>query len=176
MRNALRSSSLRSGLALALWASLAAGRPARGCDNLDDPFQVLDLYLEMDPADWEIVRHDISFDLERPAFFRCGDEELLPVMVRRKISDARPSSDDPQKVSLKIDFDDQLPGLEWHGQRKLSLESGETLPERLHPRLGLLIARVFAQWRHRWRICFSRDDACPHPVSSSGLLRAIPRR
>ena len=69
------------------------------CSHLDDPLQVLDLYLEMAPPDWEVVRRDTTFDLERPASFRCGDEAPLPVMVRRKRSDALPSDADPVKVS-----------------------------------------------------------------------------
>lgn len=104
----------------------AGPRPSASaeCANIDDPLQVLDLHLEMDPADWEVVRRDTRFEDERPALFRCGDETALPVMVRRKRSDSLPSEQDPVKVSLKIDFDDGVEEGEWHGHRKLSLESG----------------------------------------------------
>jgi len=68
-------------LALAL-----AGAPlslhAEGCARLDDPFQVLDLYLEMERSDWDVVRRDVTFELERPGLFRCAGEEPRPVMVR----------------------------------------------------------------------------------------------
>jgi hypothetical protein len=95
------------------------------CENPDDPYQVLDFHLELDPADWEVIRHDLSFDIERPALFWCGDEEPIQVSLRRKPTIAIPSDDDPRKVSLKIDIDEYLPDQEWHTRRKLSLENGE---------------------------------------------------
>jgi hypothetical protein len=109
-----------------------AVRPAGAdCERIDDPLQVLDLHLEIDPADWDAVRHDSNFDdeghsnTERPAQFRCGDEGPFSVLVRRKRLLALPSEQDPRKVSLKIDFDDRVPEEEWHGHRKLSLENGQ---------------------------------------------------
>jgi len=113
------------GIALVLCALLTSPRSApAGCSNPDDPFQVLDFHLEMDPADWDIVRRDTSFEIELPATFRCGNEGALNAMVRRKRSDALPSDEDPRKVSLKVDFDDGVKEVEWHSHRKLSLESG----------------------------------------------------
>jgi hypothetical protein len=112
--------------------ALAATRPAGAeCELIDDPLQVLDFHLEMAPADWDAVRHDTNFNddghsnTERPAEFRCGDEDPFPVLVRRKRLLALPSDQDPRKVSLKIDFDDRIPEAEWHGHRKLSLENGQ---------------------------------------------------
>jgi hypothetical protein len=94
------------------------------CGTIDDPLQVLELHLDIEPADWDVIRRDTTFEIERPALFRCGDEGALAVMVRRKRSDALPSDEDPRKVSLKIDFDDQVEDGDWHGHRKISLESG----------------------------------------------------
>jgi hypothetical protein len=121
----------RSAAVSCLLLALAARPAGAECGRIDDPLQVLDLYLEIDPADWDAVRHDANFDddghanTERPAEFRCGDEAPLPVLVRRKRLLALPSDQDPRKVSLKIDFDDRVPEGEWHGHRKLSLENGQ---------------------------------------------------
>jgi hypothetical protein len=115
--------SMRASLLMLI--ALVPDRPALGeCSHLDDPLQILDLYLEMAPADWEVVRRDTTFDLERPASFRCGDEAPLPVMVRRKRSDALPSDADPVKVSLKVDFNDRVSNGKWYTHNKISLESG----------------------------------------------------
>ena len=95
------------------------------CENPDDPYQVLDFHLEIDPADWVAIRHDLTYDDERPAYFWCGDEDPLSVSVRRKPTAAIPSDSDPQKVSLKIDIDEYVPDQEWHSHRKISLENGE---------------------------------------------------
>jgi hypothetical protein len=108
-------------LALALaWRGDA--RP--DCRQLDDPAQLLDFHLEMDPADWDAVRRDTSFAIERPASFRCGDEPAQRVAVGRKPAIGLPSGEDPRKVSLKVDFDDAVEDGEWHGHRKLNLENG----------------------------------------------------
>jgi CotH protein/lamin tail-like protein len=123
----------RSPLSMAcLLALLCAPAPAGAdCRNIDDPLQVLDLYLEMDPADWVLTLFDTDFQddgsgtTERPAIFHCGDEAPVPCRVRRKKAAAIPSEEAPVKVSLKIDFDDVIDGADWHGQKKLSLENGE---------------------------------------------------
>lgn len=119
-----RTSTPQAALAFALtglW--LTAGGALRSarcdCSNVDDFLQVLDLHLEMDPADWDVVRRDTLFETERPARFHCGDEAPIDVVVRRKRSDALPSSEDPIKVSLKIDFDDPVEDGEWHSHRKI---------------------------------------------------------
>src|SRR5437867_8616474 len=100
--------SSRAGALLLL--SLSGGLGTEGaladCTRLDDPLQILDLYLEMDPADWDTVRHDENFEIERPAMFRACNEAPLPVNVRRKKLQVSPQDDDPVKVSLKVDFDD----------------------------------------------------------------------
>jgi hypothetical protein len=106
-------------IGLCACASLAAE-----CGPLDDPLQLIEIRLEMDPADWEQIRRDNTFELERPATFRACDEGPLPVAVRRKKGRAYPSEDDPAKPSLKIDFDDAALDAEWRGHRKLSFENG----------------------------------------------------
>ena len=118
------STTLAAGCLLAILMAIP-GAPALGdCARIDDPLQLLDFYLEMAPADWDVIRRDTTFEIERPGTFRCGDEAPLPANIRRKRSDALPSDADPQKVSLKVDFDDSVDGGEWHGHRKISLESG----------------------------------------------------
>ena len=109
-------------LALTLFASPRAA--AQDCSNPDEPFQVLDFFLEMDPADWDVIRRDTTFEIERPGLFRCEAELPLEVRIRRKRSDSLPSDVDPRKVSLKVDFDDGPEEGSWHDHRKLSLESG----------------------------------------------------
>jgi hypothetical protein len=92
---------------------------------------VLDFHLEMDAADWQLTLFDSDFQddgsgaTERPGLFRCGDEAPLPCRVRRKKGGAIPSETAPVKVSLKIDFNDDVQGGDWHDHRKLSLENGQ---------------------------------------------------
>jgi hypothetical protein len=113
---------------LSVCLSAATGGALADCAPFQDPFELLDLHVEIDPADWETVRQDATFEVEKPATFRCGDEGPFPIHVRRKISYALPSDANPIKVSLKIDFDDLVPEGEWHGHRKLSLENGISDP------------------------------------------------
>jgi hypothetical protein len=94
------------------------------CKHIDDPFQIIDLYLEMDPADWDLLR-DIQVPAdERPAMFHACDEAPIPVMVRRKTITVTPDEPKPVKISLKVDFDNGADDGEWHGRRELSLEAG----------------------------------------------------
>ena len=121
---------MRTSAALVLIVSLASpmasGAGPRDCSRIDDPLQVLDLFLEMEPADWELVLRDDTFSVERPALFHACGEEPLEVRVRRKKGRPLPRTGegDPVKVGLKVDFDDLVPGQEWNGHRKLSLENG----------------------------------------------------
>ncbi len=128
-------------LTLAAAAALIAATPASApgeCARLDDPLQVIEIRLEMDPGDWEVVRFDDSAEIEVPATFRACDEAPLRVRVRRKVGDLLSDGDDHVKVSLKIDFDDLVPDREWHGHRKLSLEAGRGLGR------GTLLREAFA--------------------------------
>jgi hypothetical protein len=97
-----------------------------------DPFTVRTLYLELDPSDWDRVRTDVPVEgdaagQERaPAYFHGEGESAILVSVRRKgpTDPALPSEGNPQKVSLKIDINEYVPGQRWNGLRKLSLEVG----------------------------------------------------
>ncbi len=131
-QNARRSGSVKA-VAQFLAGFLAFGSVSElrsDCKDVEDPLQILDFEIRMDPVDWDLVRRDSDFEdedegaIERPATFRCGDEAELAVRVRRKRFAALPSEQDPVKVSLKIDFDDGPDEAEWHGRRKLSLENG----------------------------------------------------
>src|ERR1041384_2753272 len=101
---------MRKAAALALISSLifsgAFGAEPQDCSHLDDPLQVLDLYLEMAPADWDEVLRDASFEKERPALFHACGEEPIEVRVRRKKGRPFPrlGEGDPVKVGLKVDF------------------------------------------------------------------------
>jgi spore coat protein H len=87
--------------------------------SLFDPLQVLNLNIQLDPSDWDIIRNDTSYSIERPGYFWADDESKILVAVRRK-----PTNADGDKVSLKIDIDQYFDSLRWHGVNKLSLENG----------------------------------------------------
>jgi hypothetical protein len=91
---------------------------ALGCAGVFNPDQILDLYLDMDPAAWQTVLGDLSFSIYVQAQFYCGDETPITVGVRRKRSGGT------NKVGLKIDFNELVMGQRWHDLRKLSLENG----------------------------------------------------
>lgn len=93
-----------------------------------DPAKLWVLHLELEnPADWEVIRFDRTFDIEVPAWFWADGEEenKLYVSVRRKSCDAMPSESDPFKISVKIDVNEYVSGQKWHGLTKLSLENGD---------------------------------------------------
>ena len=107
---------------------------ARGqdCLNLYDPLQVLTLNVTMDPADWDTLRFSCPGGVCTPpphsyftAFLSCENSPLILVGIRRKNNPAEPSDSDPQKVSLKIDINEFVPGQEFFGKKKLSLEGGD---------------------------------------------------
>lgn len=87
--------------------------------SLYDPLRMLDLNLEMDPADWNTVRNDLSYDIEKPACFWADGENKIVVSVRRK-----PNLANGDKVALKIDVNEYFNNQQWHGVKKLSLENG----------------------------------------------------
>jgi spore coat protein CotH len=86
---------------------------------LYDPLQVLNLNLEMDPADWAAVEADTNYTIHKPAYFYADGENKIVVDVRRK-----PTLATGDKVSLKIDVNSYFDSLQWHGVKKLSLENG----------------------------------------------------
>jgi len=87
--------------------------------TLYDPLQVLNLNLEMDPSDWNTVRNDLSYDIEKPAYFWADGENKVVVSLRRK-----PNLANGDKVALKIDVNEYFDNQQWHGVKKLSLENG----------------------------------------------------
>lgn len=92
------------------------------------PTELWVLHLELEnPADWDVIRKDKTFDIEVPAWFWADGEEnsRLYVSVRRKSCDAMPDENDPFKISVKIDINEYVKGQKWHGLTKLSLENGD---------------------------------------------------
>ena len=91
-----------------------------------NPFQMLDLNLEMAQADWDTIRHDTTNEIEVPALFWAAGEEntKLVVSVRRKSSRALPSEANPIKVAYKVDINEFVSGQRWRDLTKLSLENG----------------------------------------------------
>ncbi len=90
-----------------------------GYVDLYDPLQVLNLNLEMDPADWNTVKNDTTYDIELPAYFWADGESKIAVSLRRK-----PNEANGDKVALKVDINQYFDNLRWHGVKKLSLENG----------------------------------------------------
>lgn len=106
-------------LSLVLVAFISRVDAAEEWPAVFNPLRVLNLHLQMDPADWSAVQNDNSYTIERPAQFRADGETNIAVTVKRKSDTAIGS-----KVSLKIDLNQLVPGQEWRGLKKLSLENG----------------------------------------------------
>ena len=87
--------------------------------DLYDPFQVLNLNLEMDAGDWSAIRNDASYTIVKPAYFWADGESKIVVSAKRK-----PNLANGDKIALKIDINEYFDGLRWHGVKKLSLENG----------------------------------------------------
>lgn len=100
-----------------------AAQSAPGWPAVFSPFVVRTIKLDLNPIDWDTIRHDATNTIEVPAWFRADGESALQVLVRRKSSRALPSELDPLKVGLKIDINDLVPGQHWNGLVKLSLEN-----------------------------------------------------
>jgi hypothetical protein len=115
---------LTRGLLSVVAATALAGPAAAVCINPNDPFQILDFYIDINPTDWNTILHDTTFSRKREAWLRCGDELPLHVAVRRKPTFALPDETNPVKVSLKIDVDEFVLDQEWNSHRKISLENG----------------------------------------------------
>jgi CotH kinase protein len=111
-------------VALATAALLPAHASAQTWPAVFDPTQVLTFHLQLAESDWDTIRHDLTNEIEVPAWFHSDGETPILVSVRRKSSRALPSESDPQKVGLKIDVNELVSGQEWHGVVKLSLENG----------------------------------------------------
>jgi hypothetical protein len=125
-----------------------------------DPNQLLTLnILTVNSADWDIIRYDMTFDIEVPALFWADGEEAnkLYVSVRRKSCVALPSEADPFKISLKIDINEYVSGQKWHSLNKLSLENGDdqdVLAEgvgcNLHRMASVQEGYGYDAWRGNW--------------------------
>jgi len=98
---------------------------AQGWPEVFEPNQFLTVNLQMSTTVWNIIRKDLTFNIQMQASFWADGESPIVVGVRRKSSSALPNETDPFKVSLKIDFNQYVAGQEWHGLRKLSLEMGD---------------------------------------------------
>src|SRR5215213_3733943 len=95
-----------------------------GWPEVFDPLRVATIYLQIDPGDWNAVLHDTDFyDVNSDIRKTCklwGDgpdapnslETALTVQIRRKSDPALPDEGNPQKVSLKIDINEYVPGQE----------------------------------------------------------------
>ncbi|MHC5156400.1 MAG: hypothetical protein ACYSO3_09875, partial [Planctomycetota bacterium] len=131
------------------WCCAGRDRSMAGCVQsagvafalFPDGLELRSLYFQMEnPGDWDIIRFDTSFDIEKPAYFWAEGETPIYVNIRRKSCDALPSESDPFKISIKVDINDyycdpldpddpDCPGhpdavADWHGLKKLSLENG----------------------------------------------------
>ena len=100
-----------------------------GWPEVFDPFQVTTIYLQIDPTDWNIVRSDTSLTIKKNATLWADTETPIAVTVKRKSDPAFPSEATPDKVSLKIDINALVPGQEWRGLKKLSLENSSGAAE-----------------------------------------------
>ena len=125
-----------------LCAALSGG-PAQAQDwpAVFDPLQLMTLNLQMEPADWDTIRHDLTYDIEVQTLLWADGEAPILVSARRKSCFALPSEDDPQKVSLKLDINEYVKGQKWHGLYKLSLENGDDVD---------VVAEGLAWHLHRW--------------------------
>ena len=116
--------------------------------DLYDPFTLHTLNLEMAKTDLDAILHDTTFDIEVPAWFWAGGDEIevdpILISVRRKSAEALPNELNPHKVSFKLDINEFKtdPGgaSSWHGIKKLSLENGDDMD---------VVTEGFAWYLHR---------------------------
>lgn len=114
-----------------LLAVASTSSSAQDCGDLFDEHQVLDLFVTMDPADWDALRTSCPAGIcgPRPHFYwsaqlRCEDGPEITVGIRRKNGSAEPSESDPQKPAIKIDINEFVPGQTFLGKVKFNLENG----------------------------------------------------
>ena len=112
-------------VAMLSWPGIAL---AQGWPGVFDPLTLRTFNLEIDPADWDTIRFDLTNEIEVPAQFWADDETPILVSVRRKSSRALPSEANPIKIGLKIDINELVSNQQWHGLVKLSLENGGDIP------------------------------------------------
>ncbi|MCI0362830.1 MAG: chitobiase/beta-hexosaminidase C-terminal domain-containing protein, partial [Phycisphaerales bacterium] len=117
-------------------AATCALNAADGWPELYDPFQVRTIYLQMEAgSSWSAVVSDADFNNPQNALLWADGETPIQVTVKRKSDPAI-----GQKVSVKIDINARVPGQEWHGVKKLSLENGAD---------GGIVKEGFAWQMHR---------------------------
>jgi spore coat protein CotH len=124
--------------------ALSASASAQSWPQVFDPFVVRTFNLELDPADWDVIRFDTTNEIEVPAQFWADDESPILVSVRRKSSRALPSEADPIKVGLKIDINEFVSDQQWHGLVKLSLENAGDIAV-LHEGMAWQLHQLAAQ-------------------------------
>ena len=120
----MASSILRVSVLLVIFVIAAPGAFAQGWPEVFNPFQILNLNLQLSQQDWDTIRHDTTNEIEVPAMFWADGEAPILVSVRRKSSRALPSEADPIKVGLKIDVNELVDGQKWRNLTKVSLENG----------------------------------------------------
>ena len=130
---------------------------AQNWPDVFDPNEFLTLNITMTQADWNTIRYDLTFNIEKQAQFWADGEAAIIVSVRRKSCDALPNEFDPNKISLKIDINEYFASQEWHGLRKLSLENGddvdvlaEGLACNLHKMASGPEGYNYDAWRANW--------------------------
>jgi hypothetical protein len=133
----------RLAFAVTLFA-LPAPLSAQPWPQVFDPFVVRTFNIDLDPADWDIIRFDTTNEIEVPALFWADAESPILVSVRRKSSRALPSESNPIKIGLKIDINEFVDGQQWHGLVKLSLENAGDLPV-LHEGMAWQLHQLAAQ-------------------------------
>jgi hypothetical protein len=115
---------LRVSVLLMIVLIAAPGAFAQAWPDVFNPFQILNLNLQLAEQDWDTIRHDTTNEIEVPALFWADGESPILVSVRRKSSRALPSEADPVKVGLKIDINELVDGQKWRDLTKVSLENG----------------------------------------------------
>jgi hypothetical protein len=123
---------LASGLSICLIA-LAMSSGAQEWKEVLSPTTVTALYITMDPADWDTIRNEQPVEgapellTRAPAWMNAPDETPIQVTIRRK-GPTDPTLGNNDKVSLKIDINELVPGQRWRDLEKLSLEIGGDKP------------------------------------------------
>src|SRR5688572_1111928 len=96
----------------------APGASAQAWPDVFNPFQILTLNLQLAAQYCDTIRHDITNEIEVPAWFWADGESPILVSVRRKSSRALPSEANPIKVGLKIDINELVDGQKWRDLTK----------------------------------------------------------
>jgi CotH kinase protein len=115
---------LRVAALLLVFVFTASGANAQVWPDVFNPFQILTLNLQLSDQDWDTIRHDITNEIEVPAWFWADGETPILVSVRRKSSRALPSEANPIKIGMKVDINELVDGQKWRDLTKVSLENG----------------------------------------------------